>query len=63
VKACATWRTEYGAPLKSLIGEGKLQAGYGIYTGSVELKDGPLRVFPLKRFLKELAAGHVLVAG
>lgn len=63
VKAAATWRNEYGASLKALIAQGSLQAGYGIYMGAAELKDGPLRVFPLKRFLKELASGHVLVAG
>jgi predicted AAA+ superfamily ATPase len=62
VKAAATWRTEYGAPLKALIAQGNLQTGYGVYLGTAELKDGPLRVFPLKRFLKELATGHILVA-
>jgi hypothetical protein len=31
-----------------------------VYTGTVELKDGPLRVFPLTKFLEELAAGNVL---
>ena len=43
--------------------QGSLQAGYGAYMGAADLKDGSLRVFPLKRFLKELASGHVLVAG
>jgi len=62
VKAASTWRHEYGAALKALIAQGSLQAGFGTYLGSAELKDGPLRVFPLKRFLKELASGHVLVA-
>jgi len=63
VKAATAWRSEYGSPLKSLIAQGSLEAGYGVYTGATELKDGPLRVFPLKRFLKELASGSVLVAG
>ncbi len=63
VKAAATWRNEYGSPLKSLIAQGNLQAGYGVYTGNTELKDGPLWIFPLKRFLKELASGSVLTAG
>jgi uncharacterized protein len=60
VKAAATWRNEYGTSLKSLIDQGSLQAGYGIYMGDAELKDGPLWIFPLKRFLKELASGGVL---
>lgn len=63
VKAATTWRTEYGAPLKALVAQGALQAAYGAYLGTVELKDGALRIFPLRRFLKELASGHVLVAG
>jgi predicted AAA+ superfamily ATPase len=63
VKAATTWRTEYGASLKSLLAQGSLQAGFGTYTGAAELKDGPLRILPLKRFLKELASGNVLAAG
>ena len=34
--------------------------GFGVYTGGVELKDGPLRVLPVKKFLAELARGNVL---
>ncbi len=63
LKAATTGRNEYGASLKALIAQGSLQAGYGTYMGAAELKDRSLRVFPLKRFLKELASGHVLVAG
>jgi hypothetical protein len=57
VKAAAVWRGEYSAPLKSLIVAGALQAGHGVYTGSVELQDGPVRVLPLYRFLGALATG------
>jgi len=46
-----------------LIEQGSLYAGYGVYTGTAELKDGPIWVLPLKRFLKELTAGAVLAAG
>ena len=60
-KAAAAWRREYGGPLKSLIAAGALQAGYGVYTGTVELKDGPVRVMPVARFLSALASGTVLV--
>jgi predicted AAA+ superfamily ATPase len=60
VKAASTWRTEFGGPLKSLIAGGIVGAGYGVYTGTAVLKDGPLRVLPLPRFLKALAAGEVL---
>ena len=61
VKAAAIWRNEYSASLKSLINAGALQAGYGVYTGTIELKDGPVRVLPLSRFLGELSSGTVLV--
>ena len=60
VKAATTWRREYGAALKGLIDQGVLSAGYGVYTGLVELKDGPLRIWPVMRFLRELTAGNIL---
>jgi len=60
VKAAARWRLEFGGPLKSLIEDGVVDAGVGVYTGTVALKDGPLRVLPVKAFLTELANGHVL---
>ena len=63
VKAAATWRREYGTALKALIAQRSLQGGYGVYLGTTELKDATLRILPLKRFLKELASGHVLVTG
>jgi hypothetical protein len=37
-----------------------IQKGFGVYTGSAELKDGPLRVLPVKSFLRALAAGDIL---
>jgi predicted AAA+ superfamily ATPase len=61
VKAAATWRKEYGTALKSLIDAGALRTGYGVYAGTVRLKDGPVRVLPLSLFLRELASGALLV--
>ena len=60
VKAAATWRGEFGVAIKSLIAGGVLTSGHSVYTGSVELEDGPLRIWPLPRFLKALTDGHVL---
>jgi len=60
VKASAIWRRDYSAPLISLIDAGALRTGYGVYTGMTELKDGPVRVLPLRRFLAELSSGEVL---
>jgi predicted AAA+ superfamily ATPase len=60
VKAATTWRREYGSALKGLIDQGVLSAGCGVYTGSAELKDGPLRIWPVMRFLKALTAGNIL---
>ncbi len=59
VKASERWRPEFGAPLKGLLAERIVQKGFGVYTGTVELKDGPLRVLPLRRFLKALAQGDL----
>jgi len=60
VKSTATWRTEYGSAIKDLIAKGILTSGFGVYTGTVELKDGPLHIWPIQRFLKMLNAGEVL---
>jgi predicted AAA+ superfamily ATPase len=60
VKSSTTWRREFGGALKALIEDGVVRAGFGVYTGTAELKDGPLRVLPLKTFLRELSSGGVL---
>ena len=60
VKAATRWKKEYGVALKSLIAGGNLDAGFGVYTGAEELKDGPLRILPLKRFFVELTEGRLL---
>lgn len=59
VKAAAKWRREFGGPLKSLVEVGVVQSGFGVYTGTTELKDGPLRVLPVRTFLAALARGDV----
>lgn len=61
VKAGATWRSGYGSVLKALVADRQLTSGHGVYTGDRELKDGPLRVWPLERFLARLSSGDVLV--
>jgi predicted AAA+ superfamily ATPase len=57
VKSSDRWRSGFGGPLKGLIKDGVVRNGIGVYTGTAELKDGPLRVLPLKRFLKVLTEG------
>lgn len=39
VKAAAEWRRDFGGPLKSLLDAGVTQSGFGVYTGTVELKE------------------------
>ena len=60
VKATPRWRPADGAALRGLVDAGALRAGFGVYTGTAELKDGPLRVMPLTGFLRRLAAGDIL---
>ena len=62
VKHTSTWRREDSAALKELLSNGAIQAGFGVYRGEQELRDGPLRVLPVEQFLKELAAGSILPA-
>ena len=59
-KASAHWRRGFGGPLGSLVADRIIRSGVGVYTGTVELKDGRLRVLPLKIFLRELTAGNIL---
>lgn len=59
IKAAERWRSELGGPLKGLLAEGIVQTSFGVYTGTMELKDGPLRVLPMSRFLKVLAQGDL----
>lgn len=40
--------------------DGILHAAFGVYTGTSELKDGPVRVFPMRLFLEALTSGRVL---
>jgi len=59
VKASDRWRPEFGDALKGLLTEGVIHTGVGIYTGQAELKDGPLRILPLRRFYQALGNGGV----
>ena len=60
VKAADRWRADSGRSLRDLMGAGLVQRGFGVYLGDRELKDGRVRVLPLRRFLKALGAGQVL---
>lgn len=60
VKASDRWRAEFGVPLKGLVADKVARTGWGVYTGRMELKDGPLRVLPLRRFFEALGSGDVL---
>jgi predicted AAA+ superfamily ATPase len=60
VKAATTWRSEYSTSLKTLLADRVLTSAHGVYTGTTELKDGPVRIWPLQRFLRELATGNIL---
>jgi predicted AAA+ superfamily ATPase len=63
VKASPRWRPEHGRALADLHGAGALTACFGVYLGDTPLRDGPIRVFPLRMFLAELSGGRVLAAG
>lgn len=60
VKASSIWKREFGASLKSMMSDGVIASGYGVYTGTDALKDGPVRVLPVAMFLRELSKGTVL---
>ncbi|MEW5982958.1 MAG: DUF4143 domain-containing protein [Acidobacteriota bacterium] len=60
VKAARAWRPDDGTALKGLVSAGVLTSGHGVYAGPRELRDGPIRVWPLHRFFDRLAAGNIL---
>lgn len=60
VKAAPVWRKEYGSALNQLFHEKRLQKCFGIYLGSVRLKDGAVEVLPVKEFMKNMARGKIL---
>ncbi len=60
VKAASTWRPEYSSALKGLVEQGVLKRAHGVYTGTAERKDGPVRVWPVLSFLRELTKGTIL---
>ena len=62
VKASARWRPEYGRALLDLHRAGVVTKCCGVYLGDTALRDGPLRVFPLLAFLRELSRGGALAA-
>ncbi|MBL8898626.1 MAG: DUF4143 domain-containing protein [Planctomycetes bacterium] len=59
VKASPRWHPEHGAGLKALVEEKVVKQGFGVYLGDLELRDGPLRVLPLRRFLALVAEGEI----
>ena len=50
-------RRDHGAALKALVEGREITSGPWCLHGSRELKDGPLRVWPVRRFLETLTAG------
>ena len=60
VKAGTQWRREYGSALKALASQQVLTAAHAVYTGDAALQDGPVRVWPLREFLRELSKGGIL---
>jgi predicted AAA+ superfamily ATPase len=60
VKSGSSWRPEYSAALKGLVEQGVVTHAHGVYAGTAERKDGPVRVWPILSFLRELTKGTIL---
>ncbi|MGH7856386.1 MAG: DUF4143 domain-containing protein, partial [Candidatus Binatia bacterium] len=59
-KAARRWRSGDGAALAGLAAQGKVRRAFAVYRGSETLRDGPVEVLPVRRFLERLAAGEVV---
>jgi predicted AAA+ superfamily ATPase len=62
VKASPRWRPEYGRALADLHRSGVVGGCWAVYLGDIPLRDGAIRVLPLRTFLGELSGGRVLAA-
>lgn len=62
VKCATNWRGEFGASLRALLETKSIQSGFVVYLGNLELKDGPVRALPVRKFLELLSAGEILPA-
>jgi predicted AAA+ superfamily ATPase len=62
VKAASRWKPDFGAALRTLVAERHLTAAHAVYTGAIELKDGPIRIWPVRTFFLRLAAGEILAS-
>jgi predicted AAA+ superfamily ATPase len=60
VKVGSTWKPDYSAALKGLLEQRVLTDAHGVYAGTAERRDGPVRVWPVRTFLRELTRGGIV---
>jgi len=60
VKTGTRWRDEYRRILMDLNAAGVISDPIGVYLGTAPLKDGSVRILPLKHFQRALAQGDIL---
>lgn len=60
VKASRRYRRDYAIALHDFLERKLIAAAYLVYDGAEELRDGNIRVLPLKHFLRRLEAGEVI---
>ena len=54
IKYSKEWKTSFNDGLNVLLEKKHIQQGFGVYQGERELKQGAVRIFPLKIFLRKL---------
>jgi len=54
VKSSTSWRREWSKPLLELIDAKRITKGFGVYRGKDTLKEGPLTIMPVQRFVVSL---------
>ena len=57
IKAGDRWKSGFGRSLKEFKELKLVDKAYGVYLGKHELKDGPISVLPLEKFLSVLLKG------
>jgi len=60
IKASERWKSEYGRAMKEFKSLKLIDKAFGVYLGKHELKDGPIRVLPVRQFLRIVENGDLL---
>lgn len=60
VKSSPRWKSEHSKALREMLEARSIRKAFGVYLGSEMLKDGKVRVLPLREFQRLLSRGEII---